>query len=501
MKQCKEVYDQNTRNSPFAYDADVSVSIKPQQMKGQGMPQDHTQLIAGVYRSSKTLLTRDRLTICTASHTRTNETVELCLLELSSEEQPVALRDYLQQLEQRRQIQSTRVRRVYDWGQQGKLVYIVTEPTHGVSLQHLLDTENIEFERALELAQQIALGLTELHAQGIVGLDLRPHFITVDTTGIHEKVQLSDIGLRSLLHKLHYAERATRDDIAYLDPRYAPPEYLDHAAIGAGSDIYQVALLLFVLITGRLPFVGRTADETAELQRHKPLPPMRQFKHNTPDVLQEILLHATRKDLHSRFNNAAALIRALATVQQATPVQASGPVMSLKQARLQDAENISYTTEIHTVKGDIARAATMIGSLVQTQRENKINHQLPINGVYAYLRLADLDPDPDTDDHPTQRIPLTQSSITIGRRDPKRNVNPDIDLSRFDPRMTISRQHARIRFENQAFTIEDLKSHNRTRLDTNILAPLQPVALQHGDTIVMGSVHLRFEVPGTPDRE
>jgi serine/threonine protein kinase len=464
-------------------------------MKGQDMPQDRTQLIAGIYRTGKTLLTRDGLTICTASHTKTNETVELCLLELPSEEQPPAMRDYFQQLEQRRQIQSTRVRRVYDWGQQGKLVYIVTEPTRGVSLQHLLDTENIELERALELAQQIALGLTELHAQGIVGLDLRPCFITVDTTGIHEKVQLSDIGLRTLLHALHYTERTTRDDIAYLDPRYAPPEYLDHTTTGPGSDIYQVALLLFALITGRLPFVGRTADETAELQRHKPLPPMRQFKHNTPDVLQEILDHATRKELHNRFNNAAALIRALATVQQKEPVQASGPVMSLKQTPLQEAPSGSYTIEIHAIQGDVSQAPTMIGSLVQRSSTSKIAHQLPINGVYAYLRPAH--PDPDANNQPAQRLAITQTSITLGRRDPKRDVHPDIDLSKLDPRMTISRQHARIRFEDQAFTIEDLKSRNHTRLGDTVLTPLQPVVLQHGDTIILGSVHLRFEVPGT----
>ena len=60
----------------------------------------------------------------------------------------------------------------------------------------------------------------------------------------------------------------------------------------------------------------------------------------------------------------------------------------------------------------------------------------------------------------------------VGRLDPKHGVSPDIDLSEYDPRMTVSRQHARIRFEENFFYIEDLKNRNKTRLGDLTLTPL-----------------------------
>src|SRR5579883_2250197 len=90
---------------------------------------------------------------------------------------------------------------------------------------------------------------------------------------------------------------------------------------------------------------------------------------------------------------------------------------------------------------------------------------------------------------------MKQDTI-VGRLDPKRGVTPDIDLSPIDPAMTISRQHARIRFEDTFFYIEDLKSRNKTRLGELVLTPLKAELLQHGDTIIFGSVRMHLEVPG-----
>jgi pSer/pThr/pTyr-binding forkhead associated (FHA) protein len=83
----------------------------------------------------------------------------------------------------------------------------------------------------------------------------------------------------------------------------------------------------------------------------------------------------------------------------------------------------------------------------------------------------------------------------VGRIDPKHGVIPDIDLSQFDTKMTVSRQHARIRYEENFFSIEDLKSRNKTRLKDEPLDPFKTELLQHGDVICFGRVRMRFEVP------
>jgi pSer/pThr/pTyr-binding forkhead associated (FHA) protein len=65
--------------------------------------------------------------------------------------------------------------------------------------------------------------------------------------------------------------------------------------------------------------------------------------------------------------------------------------------------------------------------------------------------------------------------------------------------MTVSRQHARIRFEETFFSIEDLKSHNKTRLNKQVLTPLKAELLQHGDIIHFGKVRMKFEIAGMKD--
>src|SRR5258708_23370701 len=71
-------------------------------------------------------------------------------------------------------------------------------------------------------------------------------------------------------------------------------------------------------------------------------------------------------------------------------------------------------------------------------------------GVYAYLYY-------ESEGQETRRFALKENYVIVGRVDPKRGLTPEIDLSAIDPRMTVSRQHARIRFEKTFFSIEDLK--------------------------------------------
>ena len=94
-----------------------------------------------------------------------------------------------------------------------------------------------------------------------------------------------------------------------------------------------------------------------------------------------------------------------------------------------------------------------------------------------------------------QRFAITKKDAIVGRTDPKRGFSPDIDLSPIDQKMSVSRQHARIRYEETFFYIEDLKSRNKTRLRELPLAPLKPELLRHGDVVHLGSVRLVFKVP------
>ncbi len=441
-----------------------------------------TQVIDSIYRIGQTITTGSMLTTYTAYNRNTNDVVGLSVIELPPTAQLNIVQQCLQPAEKRRTLQSSHIIRIYNWGIDGSRIYIATDPPRGVTLQYVLDNENISMQRAIIMTRQLAVGLKTLHEAGITGLDLRPQLITVDTVGIIDRVQIDDIGLRSLLQALGYISTQSKSDIGYLDPRYAAPEYLHGGPISAWSDIYQLGLLLFTLITGRLPFVGSTPDETAVLQSNSPLPPMQQFKHDVPAVLQQVVTQALAKDPSKRYTNAGTFIAALDALHTPPNPLATELIRAPAQEK---SSSVGLTAEM--TRDDLALHTTVIKDKFLPQ--DKPAPDTPATTqVYAYLCYK-------KNGVEVQRFPITQKSTIIGRLDPKRGLTPDIDLSKIDPTMTVSRQHARIHFEETFFSIEDLKSRNKTRLKEAVLTPLKTELLQHGDAIFFGSVRVQFEIP------
>lgn len=441
--------------------------------------QRDARLVGGVYHVGQIITSGGMLTTCTAHNRNTNSVVGLLLIEFSPALSLFTVQQLLQPLEQRRAVQSPHVMRVYDWGIDGNRAYIATDPPRGITLRHVLDNENIDLPRILDFSRQIAQGLKALHEQGVAGLDLRPQLITVDVEAQEDRVQLDDVGLRSLLHALGYVSSERFDDIGYFDPRYAPPEYIQGGQVGPWSDIYQLGLLLFELVTGRLPFVGRNPAETGMLQSTNPAPRVAQFKHDASAALQAILDRALAKNPADRFASADQLLAALDQIQSPSR---SIPAGSQQLGGRPTSPGYGLTGEMPPVE-EILRAAPIEGLPVDLSSETLVGN------AFAFLAY-------EVDGVEKQRFAIMQKNVVVGRSDPKRDKHPDIDLTPLDLKMTVSRQHARIRYAETFFYIEDLKSHNGTRIGALKLEPLKPQLVQHGDTLRFGSVQLIFKVPG-----
>lgn len=109
--------------------------------------------------------------------------------------------------------------------------------------------------------------------------------------------------------------------------------------------------------------------------------------------------------------------------------------------------------------------------------------------IYAFLDIQQ-------DGGDVQSVAITGETVLIGRPDRQQGITPEVDLTPFDARRTVSRQHARIRLEKDLFSIEDLKSQNKTRLGGQVLTPHQPTLLHNGDTVSFGSVKATFRLLG-----
>ncbi len=443
------------------------------------MSQRNSRLIGGVYTVGEVIASGGMLSSYTAYNRNTSDVVGLQVVEVPPDLSSYAVQQYLQPLESRRAIQSPCVIHVYDWGIDGNRIYIATDPPRGMTLQHVLDNENVTIERALDIARQLAQGVKVMHENTITGLDMRPPLVTVDEVNLTDRVQLDDIGLRTLLKSLGYIASQRTGDIGYLDPLYASPEMINGGQVDGRSDIYQLGLLLFALVTGRFPFVGRNAAETGVLQTTSPVPPMQQFKHDTPPLLQQVVERALSKNPSDRYPDATSFIAALENI----PVQHAQPSSEMQR----------LTQEIASL-GDVTILSESAIKKLEANGDDKTIRAVP-EGVKIYANLCF-----EKEGQPVQRLAILQKSVIIGRTDPKRGIRPDIDLTIFDPNMTVSRQHARIRYEETFFYIEDLKSVNKTKLGELTLTPMKPELLQHGDKLKFGSVSMVFRVPGMPDR-
>jgi serine/threonine protein kinase len=438
--------------------------------------------LGGIYLIGQKITAGNVISTYTAYNRNTNDVVGLYVLELPPTIPLQVAQHLLQPLERRRAALSPHILRIYDWGIDGPRAYIATDPPRGLTLQQVMNSENIDLKRALDMSKQLATGVKSFHEKGMAGLDLRPQLITIDTIGVLDRVQIDDIGLRAFLNVLGYVNTAGNqlsEDISYLDPRYIAPEYIQGGTIGSDSDVYQLGLLLFTLVTGRLPFVGRTPAETGIMQTNSPLPQINQFHHQAPPILQQIVERAMAKDRSRRFPNAGAFLTALEHVQ--LPFSAAE---RMAQSGKQPAA--ALTNEMQKIDDDAFKDVPLAVKLQPDLNKGAIKGDAT---VYAYLSFQQ-------DKKEVQRLEITRKNVVVGRSDPKRGYSPDIDLSVLDPKMTVSRQHARIRFEETFFYIEDLKSRNKTRLGELPLEPLKPELIQHGDIVHFGRVRMRFGVPG-----
>ncbi len=435
------------------------------------MAQRDARLIGGVYHTGSLLAKSGIVTTCTAHNRYTNDMVGLTLLDLPPALSTQGIQQALEPLKQRPSIHTEHIIQVFDWGIEAQRAYIVTTAPHGITLRYLMDNELIELPRTLQLMQQVLFGLQALHEHNITNLDLRPQFITVDTDEQIDHIQLDDLGLRILLKRLGYPQAELGMEIDSLDPRYAAPEHLQAGEIGPWSDTYQAGLLLFELLTGRLPFVGRDLNETAMLQCNSPVPRINQFAHDLPATLQTLLDKALAKQPSRRFASASEMLMAL---NNTIPKPLSGD---------------KYTSEIPGVQVESASSPSGIDALLRARAISIPLPELPdAQGIYANLAYERANGE-------IQYIPILKTEAIIGRSDPKHEYRPDIDLTIFDTKHTVSRQHARISLKEGQFYLEDLGSRNKTRIDNITLPPKQAIPLRPGDHVRFGSVQLDFTIP------
>ncbi len=199
---------------------------------------------------------------------------------------------------------------VYDFDVEDGAFYMVMEYVGGGTLKARLDElaarhDHLPMPDVLRILGELAQALDYAHAHGVLHRDVKPSNVLLDPSG---RAVLTDFGIAHLVGGAHYTTTGTLMGT----PAYMSPEQCRGAEITPASDIYALGVILYELVTGRVPFSADTPLGIAHKQIHEPLPAPRSFRPDLPAVLETVIGKTLAKKPAERYQTAAALARAVA---------------------------------------------------------------------------------------------------------------------------------------------------------------------------------------------
>lgn len=202
-------------------------------------------------------------------------------------------------------ISAENIVKIFDVVISDNLKYIVMEYIDGITLKDYVDKVGaLGWKEAVHYTKQILKGLDAAHEKGIVHRDVKPQNIMLLKNG---HVMVTDFGIA----KLPKAEPLTITDKAIGTVNYISPEQASGEKVDFKTDIYSAGVMLYEMVTGKLPFEADSPVAVAMMQVSDEPKPPREINPNVPVGLEQIILKAMSKDADARFSSAAAMIKAL----------------------------------------------------------------------------------------------------------------------------------------------------------------------------------------------
>jgi eukaryotic-like serine/threonine-protein kinase len=191
---------------------------------------------------------------------------------------------------------------VHDYGEQdGYLYLVVTYVEDGRSLAELVG-EPMEADRALRFGVQILAGLAYAHGKGVVHRDIKPSNVLLPSP---DWSMLADFGIAKLLHA--QGRDLTRPGMVLGTAAYMAPEQTFGLPVDPRTDLYSVGIVLYELVTARVPFDGDNPVMVMMKQAYEPPEPPRTLNPEVPAEVEDLLLRALAKDPADRFQSAEAM--------------------------------------------------------------------------------------------------------------------------------------------------------------------------------------------------
>lgn len=258
---------------------------------------------------------------------------------------------------------------VYDVGDDNGQYFIVMEYIEGKNLKDLLKKRGkLTTSEVVDIMTQIADGLSVAHDSYIIHRDIKPQNIMILENGL---VKITDFGIAMAMN----ATQLTQTNSVMGSVHYLPPEQASGKGSTLKSDIYSMGILMYELLTGKLPYRGDNAVEIALKHLKEPLPSIREELPDLPQSVENIILKSAAKNPKNRYNDAREMYEDLKTCLDESRI--NEPRYEYQYPEL-DSDNKKFTKQVEKAisveedNGDNDQVEVKKVSDSELKKENKI---------------------------------------------------------------------------------------------------------------------------------
>ena len=279
------------------------------------------------------------------------------------------------------------IRAVYDVVSSGDTEYIVMEYVEGINLKQYLKKKGaLTWKETLHFSTQIAKALSHAHSKGIIHMDIKPQNIMLPKDGT---AKVADFGIAQLGDSV---DETGDSEEAVGSIHYISPEQARGEAVDARSDIYSLGVVMYEMLTGKLPFDGDSVAEVA--LKHFTVTPEAPTAINPeiPPELEEITLHAMQPNPDDRYRTIDEMLSDLEDFRkgQTSTIRAAAQTALAEEAALEtQPRSVSVRDQIHVITKNVPRVSTAgelskEGYQRRRARANRISTLLGFGIVLAF---------------------------------------------------------------------------------------------------------------------
>jgi len=241
------------------------------------------------------------------------EEVALKLIKPDVASDKKTIERFSNELKMARKIAHRNVCRMYDLGEEKGTHYITMEYVPGEDLKRLIKkVGQFSAGKTIFMARQVCEGLSEAHRLGVVHRDLKPQNIMVDEEG---NARIMDFGIARTVK----GKGLTGAGVMVGTPEYMSPEQAEVKEVDQRSDIYSLGVILYEMVTGRVPFEGETPLGIAMKHKSEAPPDPRQINAQLAEDLSRVLMRCLEKDKEKRYQSAGEVSAELQNIEKGMP--------------------------------------------------------------------------------------------------------------------------------------------------------------------------------------